>query len=484
MNPSQTFDNPLVDRYAGEKMAQLWSPQRKFSTWRRLWLALAEAEHELGLLTEDGTRPRISQAQLDELRSHLDDIDLIRANEHERRLRHDVMAHIHAYGDVCPGARGLIHLGATSCYVTDNTDLLLMREGLGLLRDRLVSVIDALADFAAGHRDLATLGYTHYQPAQLTTVGKRACLWCQDFVLDLEEIEHRLGTLRFRGAKGTTGTQASFLTLFKGDHEKVRQLDRLVARKMGFENVYPVTGQTYSRKVDSQVLDVLAGLSQSAHKLGTDLRLLAHDQEIDEPFEKEQAGSSAMAYKRNPMRSERMCGLARFVISLATSAAQTAATQWMERTLDDSVNRRLVLPQAFLAADGIMRLALNIGRGMKANPEVIRKRVEEFLPYMATENLMMAATARGADRQKVHKVVRDHSQEVTAALKKGATRNDLLERLRKEEVFQGMDFEQVLDRTSLVGRSPEQVDEFLAEVVGPIRKRYPELLGKTDEVSV
>lgn len=394
MNPSQTFDNPLVERYAGEKMAQLWSPQRKFSTWRRLWVALAEAEHELGLLTEDGSRPRISQAQLDELRAHVEDVDLVRAGEHERRLRHDVMAHIHAYGDVCPTARGIIHLGATSCYVTDNTDLLLMREGLGLLRDRLVSVIDALADFAAAHRDLATLGYTHYQPAQLTTVGKRACLWCHDFVLDLEEITHRLTTLRFRGAKGTTGTQASFLTLFRGDHEKVRQLDRLVVRKMGFDEVYPVTGQTYSRKVDSQVLDVLSGLAQSAHKLGTDLRLLAHDQEIDEPFEKEQAGSSAMAYKRNPMRSERTCGLARFVISLATSTAQTAATQWMERTLDDSVNRRLVLPQAFLAADGMLRLVLNVSRGMKPNPEVIRRRVEEFYPYLATENLMMAATAR------------------------------------------------------------------------------------------
>jgi adenylosuccinate lyase len=484
MNPSQTYDNPLVSRYAGEKMAQLWGPQRKFSTWRRLWVALAEAEQELGMLTEDGSRPRISQDQIEELRRHVNDIDLARAEEHERRLRHDVMAHIHAYRDVCPGAGGIIHLGATSCYVTDNTDLLLIREGLGLLRDRLVSVIDALADFAAAHRDLATLGYTHYQPAQLTTVGKRACLWSNDFVIDLEEVEHRLATLKFRGAKGTTGTQASFLTLFRGDHAKVRQLDLLVARKMGFDSVYPVTGQTYTRKVDSQVLDVLAGLSQSAHKLGTDLRLLAHDQEVDEPFEKEQAGSSAMAYKRNPMRSERMCGLARFVISLATSTAQTAATQWMERTLDDSVNRRLVLPQAFLAADGMLRLALNICRGMRVNPEVIRKRVAEFYPYMATENLMMAATARGADRQMVHRVVRDHSQEVTAELKKGAARNDLLERLRREEVFQGIDFEQVLGRTSLVGRSPEQVDEFLAEVVAPIRQRYPHLRGGTEEVSV
>ena len=390
---------PLVTRYASREMAELWGPQRKFSTWRRLWVALAEAEHELGLTADDGVTPRITPAQLQEMRAHLDDIDFARADFHERRLRHDVMAHIHAYGEVCPGARDIIHLGATSCYVTDNTDLILMREGLTLLRDRLVGVIDALARFAERWRDLPTLGFTHFQPAQLTTVGKRACLWCYDFLLDLHEIEHRLETLRFRGAKGTTGTQASFLALFRGDHDKVRQLDALVARKMGFDAVYPVTGQTYSRKVDTQVLDALSGLGQTAHKYGTDLRLLAHRQEIDEPFEAEQAGSSAMPYKRNPMRCERMCGLARFLGGLAVSAAQTAAMQWLERTLDDSVNRRLTLPQAFLTADGVLRLALNISGGLVVNAEVIRRNVDLTFPYMATENVMMAAVAAGGDRQ-------------------------------------------------------------------------------------
>jgi len=484
MDSLQVYDNPLVGRYASPEMARLWGPQRKFSTWRRLWVALAEAEHELGLTTEDGSAPRISLAQLAELRAQVDNIDFARADEHERKLRHDVMAHIHAYGDVCPQARGIIHLGATSCYVTDNTDLILMREGLGLLRDRLVGAIDALADFAARHRSLATLGYTHFQPAQLTTVGKRACLWCSDFVMDLEEIEQRLAGLRCRGVKGTTGTQASFLTLFRGDHEKVRRLDRLVAQKMGFAEVYPVTGQTYSRKVDSQVLDALAGLGQSAHKFGTDLRLLAHEQEIDEPFETDQVGSSAMAYKRNPMRSERMCGLARYGMSLAASAAQTASTQWLERTLDDSVNRRLILPQAFLTADAVLRLALNISSGLTANPEIIQRHVEQQLPYMATENLMMAAVARGADRQKVHKVIRDHSQEVTAALKQGQPRNDLLDRLRKEPLLSMVDFDRLLDQVDYIGRSPQQVDEFLAEVIAPIRQRYPHLRGQKAEVSV
>ncbi len=327
------------------------------------------------------------------------------------------MAHIETYGEVCPDAREIIHLGATSCYVTDNTDLILMREGLALIRDRLVGVIDALACFAVRWRDLATLGFTHFQPAQLTTVGKRACLCCYDFVSDLHEIEHRLATLRFRGVKGTTGTQASFLALFRGDHERVRRLDQLVARKMGFESVYTVTGQTYSRKVDSQVLDVLSGLGQSAHKFGTDLRLLAHRQEVDEPFESDQVGSSAMAYKRNPMRAERMCGLARFLTSLSVSVAQTAATQWLERTLDDSVNRRLTLPQAFLTADAVLRLALNISNGLVVNPEVIARNVAEIFPYMATENILMAAVAKGRDRQEVHDCIRRHSHAVTAASK-------------------------------------------------------------------
>jgi len=482
MDSHQVYDNPLVTRYASREMAELWGPQRKFSTWRRLWVALAEAQQELGLTADDGVTPRITPARLEEMRAHTDDIDFARADFHERRLRHDVMAHIHAYGEAAPGARDILHLGATSCYVTDNTDLILMREGLKLLRGRLVGVIDALARFAVRWRDRATLGFTHFQPAQLTTVGKRACLWCYDFILDLHEIEHRLETLRFRGAKGTTGTQASFLALFRGDHDKVRRLDRLVARKMGFDAVYVVTGQTYSRKVDSQVLDALSGLGQTAHKYGTDLRLLAHCQEIDEPFEAEQAGSSAMPYKRNPMRCERMCGLARFLGGLAVSAAETAAVQWLERTLDDSVNRRLTLPQAFLTADGVLRLALNISGGLVVNADVIRRNVDLTLPYMATENVMMAAVAAGGDRQELHRVIRDHSQAVTAELKAGAARNDLLDRLRADPLLAKVDFDAVLAEGQFVGRAPQQVDEFIAEEVGPIRRRYAGALGQQADV--
>ncbi len=484
MSDTTVYDNPLVSRYASREMAELWGARRKFGTWRRLWVALAEAEHELGLLADDGRTPRITPAQIAELLAHTDDVDFAKADAYERRFRHDVVAHVHAYGDVAPGARAIIHLGATSCYVTDNTDLLLMREGLGLLRDRLVGVVDALARFAHTWRDLPTLGFTHFQPAQLTTVGKRACLWCYDLVLDLHEFEHRIATLRFRGAKGTTGTQASFLALFRGDHDKVRQLDRLVARKMGFDEVYPVTGQTYSRKVDSQVLDVLSGLAQSAHKFGTDLRLLAHRQEVEEPFEAEQVGSSAMPYKRNPMRAERLCGLARFVISLTGNAAQTAATQWLERTLDDSVNRRLTLPQAFLAADGILRLLLNVGNGLVVNPDVVTRNVDLTLPYMVSENILMAAVAAGGDRQELHEQIRRHSHDVTAALKAGAARNDLLERLRADSAFAAVDFEQVLATGHFAGRAPEQVDEFLAEEIEPIRRRYRHLLGQTADVSV
>jgi adenylosuccinate lyase len=484
MDSLQVYDNPLVTRYAGREMAELWGPQRKFSTWRRLWLALAEAEAELGLTADDGVTPRISAAQLAELRAHTDDIDFARAAEHERRRRHDVMAHIDTYGEAAPGARAVIHLGATSCYVTDNADLILMREGLGLLRDRLVGVIDALARFAARWRDQPTLGFTHFQPAQLTTVGKRACLWCYDFVLDLHELEHRLATLRFRGAKGTTGTQASFLALFRGAHDKVHRLDELVARKMGFDAVYPVTGQTYSRKVDTQVLDALSGVGQSAHKYGTDLRLLAHRQEIDEPFEKDQVGSSAMAYKRNPMRAERMCGLARWVINLAANAAQTAATQWLERTLDDSVNRRLSLPQAFLGADGVLRLALNVSSGLVVNADVIKRNVDQVLPYMATENVLMAAVALGGNRQDVHEAIRRHSHAVTAALKAGAARNDLLDRLQADPLLQGVDFQRVMAEGRFVGRAAEQVDEFLAAEVEPIRQHYRYLLGQRADIEV
>ena len=484
-DPSLVYDNPLIARYAGRAMAERWGPLRKARTWRRLWLALAEAEHELGLLADDGKTARIRDAQLRELRDHLDDVDLARAAEHENRLRHDVMAHIHALGDVAPGARDIVHLGATSCYVTDNADLILVRESLGELCDALATLIDQLARFALAWKDEPTLGFTHFQPAQLTTVGKRACLWLYDLVVDLQELERRRDELPFRGAKGTTGTQASFLALFRGDHEKVKQLDRLVARKMGFDRVLPVTGQTYSRKIDSQVLDALSGLGQSAHKWGTDLRLLAHRQEIDEPFEAEQVGSSAMAYKRNPMRAERMCSLARFLTGLPAMAAQTAATQWLERTLDDSAVRRLYLPQAFLTADAILRIGRNLAPGLTVNAPVVRRAVREYLPYMATENLMMAAVAAGADRQEVHERVRFHGQAVTSAIKaETSTAGELLDRLRADPAFAGVDFTSVLNPRHFVGRAPEQVVEFIDESVTPIRGRYASRMVGRSELSV
>jgi adenylosuccinate lyase len=484
MPENSLYDNPLIDRYASRQMAELWGPARKFGLWRRLWVALAEAEQELGLKAADGKTARISPSQIVALQAHVDDIDFRRANELERELRHDVMAHIRAYGEVCPEARDIIHLGATSCYVTDNADLILMREGLQIIRARLVGAIDALARFAESHKDVATLGFTHFQPAQLTTVGKRASLWCYDFVLDLHEIEHRLATLRFRGVKGTTGTQASFLHLFAGDHEKVRRLDALVASKMGFQATYPVTGQTYSRKVDSQVLDVLSGVAQSAHKFGTDLRLLAHRQEVEEPFEASQVGSSAMAYKRNPMRAERMCGLARFVSALSVSAAQTAATQWLERTLDDSANRRLTLPQAFLGADAVLRLAVHISRGLVVNCDVIERNVALSLPYMITENVLMAAVALGGDRQDSHERIRQHSHAVTQALKSGALRNDLIERLARDPAFAGVDFTALSDQGAYTGRAAEQVTEFLEAEIEPIRLRHRDHLNQHEQVSV
>ncbi|HLN28305.1 MAG TPA: adenylosuccinate lyase [Gemmataceae bacterium] len=484
MSETAVYDNPLVTRYAGKEMAQLWGPQRKFSTWRRLWLALAEAEHELGLVADDGATPRISDTQLAAMRAHLDDIDFARADAFERRFRHDVVAHIHTFGEACPEARDILHLGATSCYVTDNTDLILMREGLQILCNSLVGVTDALATFAEKWRHVPTLGFTHFQPAQLTTVGKRASLWCYDFILDLHELEHRISTLRFRGVKGTTGTQASFLALFGGNDEKVRQLDLLVARKMGFEAVYPVTGQTYTRKVDSQILDALSGIGQSAHKYGTDIRLLSHRQEVEEPFEADQVGSSAMAYKRNPIRSERMCGIARFLTSLVVSTAQTAATQWLERTLDDSANRRLSLPQAFLAADSVLRLAANVSQGLVVNPEVIRASVLDALPYMATENILMAGVARGGDRQALHELIRKHSHAVTQELKTGVRKNDLVERLRAEPAFQDVDFDRILEPRNFVGRAPQQVEEFLQQEVAPIRLRDASSSGRSVEVSL
>jgi len=459
-----TYDNPLISRYASREMATLWGDQRKFSTWRRLWVALAEAEAELGL--------PVTPEQIAELRAHVDDIDFDAAQKYERKLRHDVMAHVHTYGDLCPNARPIIHLGATSCYVTDNTDLILIRESLQIIARQLASVIVALADFAKQYRDLPTLSFTHLQPAQPTTVGRRACLWAYDLVLDLAEVEHRIASLKARSVKGTTGTQASFLELFGGDHKKVRQLEELVAKKIGFDATYALTGQTYSRKVDAQVLDVLAGIAASAHKAATDLRILANRKEIEEPFEKDQIGSSAMAYKRNPMRSERICALARFAMNLASNADDTHATQWMERTLDDSANRRLVIPQAFLAIDAVLILYQNVATGLVVYPQVIAKHLREELPFMATENVLMAAVAAGGDRQTLHELIRQHSQAAGAIVKEQGGANDLIARLKGDQSFANVDIEGAIDPAALTGRSKEQVDEFLSEIVAPIRKRY------------
>ena len=457
------YQNPLNTRYASREMSAIWSDQRKHSTWRRLWVALAEAERELGL--------PISAGQVAELAAHVDDIDFARAAEHERRLRHDVMAHVHAYREVCPGAGGIIHLGATSCFVTDNTELLQIRDSLQIIRDRLFAVIDALATFAATHRELPCLGFTHLQPAQPTTVGKRATLWCYDLVLDLEEVEHRLATLRFRGVKGTTGTQASFLTLFDGDHSKVEELDRRVTAQMGFDAVYPVTGQTYSRKVDAQVLAALSGVGQSCHKAGSDLRLLQSRKELEEPFEAEQIGSSAMAYKRNPMRAERMCALSRFAMTLAANGDQTAAVQWMERTLDDSANRRLSLPQSFLAIDASLLLYQNIASGLVVYPQVIARHLAEELPFMATEDILMAAVQAGGDRQDLHERIRVHSQSAAAEVKQHGRPNDLLERRRGDKAFAAVDLSDVLDPVRYIGRAPQQVDAFVRDVIEPLRTR-------------
>ncbi len=474
--PHDQYENPLTGRYASREMSALWSEQRKISTWRRLWVALAEAERELGL--------PITDEQIAELAREVDNIDFAAARAYEKKLRHDVMAHVHAYGDVCPTARPIIHLGATSCYVTDNTDLILIREGLEMTARRLAAVIDALGRFAAEYRSLPCLGFTHLQPAQPTTVGKRACLWAYDLALDLAEIEHRLSTLRARSVKGTTGTQASFLALFAGDHAKVRRLEQLVAEKLGFAESFAVTGQTYTRKVDAQVVDCLSGISQSAHKLATDLRLLASRKEVEEPFEADQIGSSAMAYKRNPMRSERVCALARFVISLQSSAANTVAVQWMERTLDDSANRRLVIPQAFLATDAILILLQNITAGLVVYPQVIAKNLREELPFMATENLLMAAVQAGGDRQELHETIRRHSQDAARAVKQEGRDNDLLARLAADPSFAKVDVLGTLEPSQFVGRAPEQVDEFLAEVVDPIRQRYASTAALQAEVHV
>ena len=476
MSNHDSYENPLITRYASDEMSSIWSAQKKHSTWRRLWVVLAESQRELGL--------DISDAQLAELRAAVDDIDFDQAAEYERQFRHDVMAHVHTYADRCPSARSIIHLGATSCFVTDNTDLLLLRESLQLIRTRLLAAIDRLANFAEQYRDLPCLAFTHLQPAQPITIGKRATLWCYDLVLDLQEIQQRLDLLKFRGVKGTTGTQASFLSLFDGDHQRVIQLDRLVAEKMGFHETYAVTGQTYSRKVDAQILGVLSGIGQSAHKTGSDLRLLQHRKEVEEPFEKKQIGSSAMAYKRNPMRSERMCSLARFAISLAGNADHTFATQWMERTLDDSANRRLVLPQAFLATDAVLILFRNICDGLVVYPKIIEAHLQQELPFMATEQFLMAAVKAGGDRQEVHERIRVHSQEAAKQVKERGQANDLLNRLLQDATFANIDLTGTLDPRRFVGRAPEQVDAFLDDVIAPLRERYGSEPPQDTEVKI
>lgn len=456
------YESPLNSRYASDAMQHLFSPDRKFRTWRRLWIALAEAESELGL--------PISASQIAELREHADDINYDVAAREEAMVRHDVMAHVHAYGEQCPNARGIIHLGATSCYVGDNTDLILMAEGLRLIRGQLVGAIRGLSGFARQYKDLPTLGFTHFQPAQPVTVGKRATLWIQDLMSDLADLDYVLDSLRFLGSKGTTGTQASFLSLFDGDHEKVKELDRRIAAKMGFSEVYPVAGQTYSRKVDSRVLNVLAGIAQSAHKFSNDIRLLQHLKEIEEPFEKGQIGSSAMAYKRNPMRSERIASLARYVMTVSANPAITAATQWFERTLDDSANKRISVPEAFLATDAILLLYQNIGGGLVVYPEVIRRHLADELPFMATENILMAAVKNGGDRQDLHEKIRQHSQTAGNRVKMTGAANDLLERIAADPAFalNQDELDQLLDATLYIGRAPQQVEEYLDETVEPL----------------
>ncbi len=461
-----TYESPFNARYASEEMQEPFSPDMKFRTWRRLWIALAEAERELGL--------NITDEQIEQLKQFKDDINYDVAEQKEKEFRHDVMAHIHAYGEQCPDARGIIHLGATSCYVGDNTDVIIMTEALKLIRKKLVAVIGKLSEFAVEYKSLLTLGLTHFQPAQLVTVGKRACLWIQDLLMDLEDLEYVLQNMRLLGCKGTTGTQASFLDLFDGDHEKVRKLDMLIAEKMGFKKVFPVSGQTYSRKLDSRVLNVLSGIAQSAYKFANDIRLLQSLKEIEEPFEKKQIGSSAMAYKRNPMRSERICALARYVVIDALNPAITASTQWFERTLDDSANKRISIPEAFLAVDAILGIYINVSSGLVVYPKVIEKHVLEELPFMATENILMEAVKKGGDRQELHERIWIHSMEAGKQVKVEGKKNDLLERIAADKAF-GMSYEEleaVLKPENYIGRSPEQVDEFIKEYVKPVLEKY------------
>lgn len=468
-----TYETPLNSRYASPEMQYIFSPDRKFTTWRKLWVALAESEMELGL--------PITREQVDELKAHVDDIDYDAARRHEERVRHDVMAHVHAYGDVCPNARGIIHLGATSCYVTDNADILMLRDALKLVRAKVVEVLRRLRRFAWEYKGMPTLGYTHLQPAQLTTVGKRACLWMQDLTMDLEEIDFALKSLKLLGNRGATGTQVSFMELFDGDGLKVDELEKKIAHKMGMDAVFAVSGQTYPRKLDSRVLDALAGVAQSAYKFAQDLRLLQSFREVEEPFEKNQIGSSAMAYKRNPMRSERICALSRHVMALTQDAFNTAATQWFERTLDDSANRRLSLPEAFLATDAVLELYANIASGMVVYPKMIARRVNENLPFMATEDIMMEAVRLGCDRQVIHERLRVHSQEAATRMKRDGLESDLLERIANDPAFpmSHAQLTELLAPEKYTGRAEAQAERFITEAVDPILACQPEMdIGK------
>lgn len=472
------YESPLSARYADREMKYLFSPDMKFRTWRKLWIALAETELELGL--------PVTREQVEELKAHADDINYEVAEAREKEVRHDVMSHVYAYGQQCPKAAGIIHLGATSCYVGDNTDVIVMTEAMKLIRDKLVGVLRVLKKFAAEYKDLPTLAFTHFQPAQPTTVGKRATLWIQDLLMDLEDVEYQLSKAKLLGCKGTTGTQASFLELFEGDHEKCRELDRKIAEKMGYRDCFAVSGQTYSRKLDSQMLSILSGIAQSAAKFSNDIRLLQHLKEVEEPFEKNQIGSSAMAYKRNPMRSERIASLARYVIADAVNPAMTEAAQWFERTLDDSANKRLSVPEAFLAVDGILNLYANVADGLVVYPKVIEQHMLRELPFMATENIMMDAVKRGGDRQELHERIRVHSMAAAKVVKEEGGENDLLSRIAADPIF-GVTLEElheIVKPEKYVGRAPKQTEEFLSEVVEPILKKYEDVQEEKPEINV
>ena len=484
MQNTDRYQSPLSERYASKEMQYIFSPDMKFRTWRKLWIALAETEKELGL-SQNGV-PVITDEQIDELKAHAEDINYEVAKEREKKVRHDVMSHVYAYGQQCPKAAGIIHLGATSCYVGDNTDIIVMTEALRLVKKKLINVMKVLSDFAEEYKGLPTLAFTHFQPAQPTTVGKRACLWLQEFLLDYEELEFVLSNMKLLGSKGTTGTQASFLELFNGDQETIDKIDPMIAKKMGFEACYPVSGQTYSRKIDTRVLNVLSGIAASAHKMSNDIRLLQHLKEIEEPFEKNQIGSSAMAYKRNPMRSERIASLARFVMVDALNPAITSATQWFERTLDDSANKRLSIPEGFLAVDGILDLCLNVVDGLVVYPKVIEKRLMSELPFMATENIMMDAVKKGGNRQELHERIRELSMKAGRNVKVEGKENNLLELIAADPEF-NMSIEELqktMEPSKYVGCSKEQVEAFLSNCVQPILEENSELLGMSAEIHV